>query len=132
MILLPADLVQRAAERTEGTAVAVEILAGAVVVEGATTEAAVTEAVEGVMAEAAAMEAVETGTAAVAGVRTEVFVTTVAVTETVAAEIIRIVGDLAVAGRKGAVYERENRKVRTLSGGCGKSVSADVFEYLLP
>lgn len=125
MILLLADLVQAGvAEWTAGTAVAA---AEGAMIEAVEDEVTVTAVVEGVTTGAVVTEAVETGTAAVEGVTTEV-----AVTETVAAETIRIVGDLVVAGRKGAVYERENRKVRTLSSGCGKSVSADIFEYLLP
>lgn len=125
--MLPADLAQRAAERTAGT-----VAAEGAMIEVVEDEVTVKEVVEGVMTEAAATEAVETGTAAVEGVTTEVVVTEAAVTETVAAETIRIVGGLDAAGRKGAVYERENRKVRTLSGGCGKSVSVIIFEYFLP
>lgn len=115
MILHPADLAQRAAERTAGTVATAGMPAGAVAVAGAMTEAVevtVTEAVE--------------------GVTTEAVVTAAVGTETVAAEIIRIVGGLVAAGRKGAVYERENRKICPLSGGCGKSVSVDIFEYFLP
>lgn len=122
MILLPADLVQKAAERTAGT-----VAAEGAMIEVVEDEVTVKEVVEGVMTEAAVTEAVETGTAAVEEVTTEVVVT-----ETVVAEIIRIAGGLAAAGRKGAVYERENRKVRTLSGGCGKSMSVIIFEYFLP
>lgn len=127
MILLPADLVQKAAERTAGT-----VAAAGAMIEAVEAEVTVTAAVEEVTTGAAVTVAVETGTAVVAGVTTEVVVTVAAETETVAAETIRIVGGLGAAGRKGAVYERENRKVRTLSGGCGKSVSADIFKYFLP